>query len=160
MTLLFMDNNWEFNGQEPIKLRKKSKLKNKNKTILEINKKRKNKRFYALASKKWMKSLTYSLKRQISFLTKRWESNCKKPVNKKNSRKNWNYWKKHYQLIQSLNSTFSLTKWLILVNTSVKNKNILFYKKKLENNNKQKSKNKEQWKKIKEEIKKRKKYKK
>lgn len=147
-----MANNWEFNGQVLIRVRKKSKFKNKKKMFLEVNKKKSRKKSYVLERKKWMKSSIFLSNKLILFSIKKWENNLKKLVKKKNSKKNWNFWRKPYQLTQSHNLTCLLTKWPIHANTSVKNKNMLFCKKNLERSNKQKSKNKEQWRKIKGET--------
>lgn len=138
----------------------KSKFKNKNKMYLAVNKKSKKKKYYVLDKRNWMKSSIFWLNKQISYLMKKWEKNCKKPVRKKSSRKNWNFWKKPYQLIQFLNSIYLLTKWPTHASTSVRNRSMQFWKRNLESNKKQKSKNKERWRRTKEEIKKRKKFKK
>ena len=129
MTLLSMVNSWEFSGQALIRASKKNKFKKREKMFLAVRRKNKKNKSCVLASKSSIKSSTFSLKKQISFLIKRWERNYKKPVSNKKLNKSCNYWKKLYRLTRFLNSTSLLTKWLTHANTSAKNKNMLFCRK-------------------------------
>jgi len=66
-----MVNSWEFSGQALIRASKKNKFKKREKMFLAVRRKNKKNKSCVLASKSSIKSSTFSLKKQISFLIKR-----------------------------------------------------------------------------------------
>lgn len=71
VTLLFMVNSWELSGQALTRVSKKNKCKRRKKMFLVVSKKNKKSNSYALVSKSSIKSLTFSLNKQTSYLIKK-----------------------------------------------------------------------------------------